>query len=66
MYDRIFQQVTHKGGETEINYIKIFQNIQDFSVSVVKIYSEDQLMLIFLDRFCQGVKYTAKIASHQA
>ena len=25
-YDRIFQQVTHKGGESAINYIKIFQN----------------------------------------
>ena len=24
-WDRIFQQVTHKGGESEINYIKIFQ-----------------------------------------
>ena len=25
-YDRIFQQVTHKGGEYAINYIKRFQN----------------------------------------
>ena len=25
-YDRTFQQVTHKGGEYAMNYIKIFQN----------------------------------------
>ena len=25
-YDRTFQQVTHKGGESAMNYIKIFQN----------------------------------------
>ena len=27
-YDRTFQQVTHKGGESAINYIKRFQNAQ--------------------------------------
>ena len=27
-YDRTFQQVTHKGGESAINYIKRFQNEQ--------------------------------------
>ena len=27
-YGRTFQQVTHKGGDTAINYIKIFQNAQ--------------------------------------
>ena len=47
-YDRIFQQVTHKGGEYEINYIKIFQNSQNLSVSVGNYYSEDQLMHTFL------------------
>ena len=35
-YDRIFQQVTHKRGESEMNYIKRFQNAQDLSVSVGK------------------------------
>ena len=25
-YDKMFQQVTHKGGEYKMNYIKIFQN----------------------------------------
>ena len=33
-YDRIFQQVTHKGGESAINYIKRFQNSHYLSVSV--------------------------------
>ena len=27
-YDRIFQQVRHKGGESAINYIKRFQDAQ--------------------------------------
>ena len=65
-YDRIFQQVTHKGGESEINYIKIFQNAQDLSVSVGKNYSEDQLMHILLDNFHQGGKYSDQISSNQA
>ena len=38
-YDRIFQQVTHKGGEYAMNYIKIFQNAQALSVSVGNSYS---------------------------
>ena len=53
-HDSIFQKVTHKGGESEMNYIKIFQNAQALSVSVGEIYSEDQLMPIFLDNFHQG------------
>ena len=28
-YERTFQQVTHKGGESAINYIKRFHNAQD-------------------------------------
>ena len=65
-YDRIFQQVTHKGGESAMNYIKKFQNAQALSVSVGKNYSEDELMHIFLDNFCQGGKYSAQTAIHQA
>ena len=65
-YDRIFQQVTHKGGESEMNYIKIFQNAQTLSLSVGNTYSEDQLMHTFLDNFHQGEKYSSQIASHQA
>ena len=55
-YDRIFQQVTHKGGEFTMNYIKIFQNTEDLSVSVGNPYSEDQLMHTFMDNFHQGGK----------
>ena len=50
-YDRIFQQVTHKGGESAMNYIKIFQNAQALSVSVANTYPEDKLMRTFLDNF---------------
>ena len=39
-YDRIFQQFTHKGGESAMKYIKIFQNAQALSVSVGRNYSK--------------------------
>ena len=66
IYERTFQQVTHKGGEFEINYINRFQNAHYLSVSVGNSYSEDQLMHTFLDNFHQGRKYSSQIASHQA
>ena len=50
-YDRTFQQVTHKGGESAINYIKIFQNVKALSVSVLNSYYEEQFMHTFLDNF---------------
>ena len=53
-YDRTFRQVTHKGGEYAINYIKIFQNAHALSVFVGNSYSQDQLMHTFLDKFQQG------------
>ena len=53
-YYRTFQRVTHKLGESAINYIKVDQNAQALSVSVVNTYSEDQLMHTFLDNFHQG------------
>ena len=65
-YARTFQQATHKGGESAINYIKSFQNAQAFSVSVGNSYSEYQLMHTFLDNFHQSGKYSAQLASHQA
>ena len=65
-YDRTFQQVTHKGGGSGINYIKRFQNAHALSVLVVNRYSEYQLMHAFLDNFQQGGKYSARVASHQA
>ena len=64
-YDRTFQQVTHKGGESAINYIKRFQNAHALSVSVGNNNSEDQLMHTFLHNFHQGGKYLAQISSHQ-
>ena len=49
-----------------MNYIKIFKNTQDLSVSVQNTYSEYQIMHTFMDNFHQGGKYFAQIASHQA
>ena len=65
-YDRIFQKLTHKGGEYAMNYIKIFQNAEALSVSVGKFYLENKMMHTFMDNFHQGGKYSAQIASHQA
>ena len=38
-YGRTFQQVTHKGREYAINYVKIFHNANALSISVVNSYS---------------------------
>ena len=65
-YDRNFQQVTHKGGQSEINYIKRFQNEYALSVSVGNSYSKNQLMHTFMDNFHQGGKYSSQIANLQA
>ena len=65
-YDRTFQQVTHKGGESAINFIKIFQNTQALPVSVGNSYAEEQIMHTFLDNFHQSGKYSAQLASLQA
>ena len=54
-----------KEGESEMNYIKIFQNAQDLSVSVGNKYTKHHFMHIFLDNFYQGITYTYQIASHQ-
>ena len=59
IYDRTFQQVTQKGGESSMNYINRLKNAQPLSVSVGSSYSGDQLMHMFLDNFHQGGKYTA-------
>ena len=63
-YDRTFKQVTHKVGESAINYIKRFKNAQAFSVSVGNSYSEDQIMHTFLHNFHQSGIYSAQLASH--
>ena len=49
-----------------MNYINIFKNAQDLSVSLGNSYSEDQIMHILLDNFHQGEKYIAQMTSHQA
>ena len=55
-YDTTFKQVTHKVGESVINYIKRFQNAHTLSFSVGNSYSENQLMHTFLDNFHQSGK----------
>ena len=62
----MFQKVVHKGRESAINYIKIFQNAKALGIAVGNSYSEYQLMHTFLGNFQQGVKYYAKIANQQA
>ena len=49
-----------------MKYIRIFQNSQTLSVSVVDTYSEYQLMHTFLDHFHKSDKYSAQISSHHA
>ena len=66
IYNRLFQKVLHKGGDSEINYIEIFQNSKALKISVENSYSEDQLIHNLLDNFQQGRKYSAQIASHRS
>ena len=65
-YNILFQKVIHKGGESSINYNKIFQNDRSLEISVVNCYSEDQLMHTFYKNFQKCGKYSSQIASHQA
>ena len=53
-YNRLFQKIIHKVRESEINYIKIFQNAKALEISVVNSYSEDQLMHTLLENFRKG------------
>ena len=64
-YDRTFQQVAHKGEESEINYIKRFQKAHTLSILVGYRCSKDQIMHTSLVNFEEGGKYSAQIASHQ-
>ena len=65
IYNRMFQQVIHKWGESEINYIKRFQNNKALGISVGNSYSEDQLMYTILHNFQQGGRWSAQIDIHQ-
>ena len=53
IYNRMFQQVVHNGGESATNYIKIFQNDKTFEISVENRYNKDQLMHTFLENLYQ-------------
>ena len=52
----MFQKIIYKEGDSEINYIKIFNNSKALGISVVYSYSEDQLMHTFLENFQKGGK----------
>ena len=66
IYDRTFQLVTHKEGESAISYTKRFQNAHALSVFLGNSYSEYQLLHTFLDNFEQGGKNSTQIVRHQA
>ena len=67
-YNKLFQQVIHKGEESAINYIKIFLHSRALAISVGNMYSDDQLMHTFLDNFQKGGNCLRKCAStdHQS
>ena len=66
IYNRMSQKVVHKGGESEISYMKIFQNDKALEISVGNIYTENQLIRTFLENFQQYRKYSDQIAIHRA
>ena len=55
-YNRLFQKVIYKVGESAISYIKIFQKDKDLVISVINSYSEYQLMHTLLYNFRKGGK----------
>ena len=65
-YERTFKQVTYKGAESAMNYIKIFHNVHALLIYEENSYPEYQLMQIFLDNFHQGGKYSTQITINQA
>ena len=65
-YNIMFQKVVHRGGESEINCIKIFQNAKDLAILVGNSYTEYQLMHTLLDNLQLGGKYSSHIARNQA
>ena len=48
--------MVQKGGDSEISYIKIFQDAKDLENSVGNSYTEDQTIHTFLDNLQQGGK----------
>ena len=66
VFNIMFQQVVHKGGESDINYIKRFWNVKALEISLVNSYTEDQLMHTLFKNFQQGEKNSSQIARTQA
>ena len=64
-YNIMFHQVVHEGGDSAINYIKMFQNVKDLGILVGNSYTGDQLMHTFLDNLQQCGKNYARMASYQ-
>ena len=50
-YNRMFQQVVYKGGESEIKYIKIFHYAKALEIYAGDSYTKDQLMHTFSYNF---------------
>ena len=50
-YDRMFQQVVQKGGESKINYTTRFQNAKALKISMVNSYTEDHIIHTLLEIF---------------
>ena len=65
IYYNVSESGGHKGGDSEINYIKRFQNAKVLAISTGNRYTENHLFQNFLEYFQQGGKYYDHIASHQ-
>ena len=65
-YNRLFQQVIHKGGESAINYIKRFHNTKALEISLQDSYYEDKLIHTLLDNIQKRGKESTQISSNQA
>ena len=58
-YDMIIHKVTHKGGASVMNFIKIFQNSHTLSVSVVNSYADDQIIHTFIDKYFWSINLSS-------
>ena len=64
-FDQIFKQCSHRTGETANGYMKRFHAAKSLATSVDNLYTEQQLMHLFLDNFHNpGNKYSAQVAQH--
>ena len=65
-YNRTYQKVVQKGGDSEIRYIKVFHNDKSLAILVVNTYTEYHLMHTLLQNFQQGQRYYVGIARNKA